>query len=85
MKALDQLAMRQEPEAWELLTGGKATLRDGLLDILWSADEFRDRKAELRDLEAIIAHIYRNFGHCSMSAVSAALRSRKSDKNARMD
>ena len=50
MKALDQLAMRQEPEAWELLTGGKATLRDGLLDILWSADEFRDRKAELRDL-----------------------------------
>ena len=37
-------------------------------------------KSELRDLEAIIAHIHRNFGHCSMSTVSAALRSRKADK-----
>ncbi|CAK0825145.1 unnamed protein product, partial [Prorocentrum cordatum] len=37
-------------------------------------------KAELRELEAIIAHIHRNFGHCSMSTVSAALKSRKADQ-----
>ena len=31
MKDLDQRAIREEPEAWELLTGGRATLQKKLL------------------------------------------------------
>ena len=50
MKALDQRAIREEPEAWSLLTEGKATLQRKLLDILWSADEFAPHKPALLDL-----------------------------------
>ena len=50
MKDLDQRAIREEPEAWELLTGGRATLQKKLLHILWSAAEFREQQPELLDL-----------------------------------
>ena len=50
MAALDQRAIREEPDAWSLLTAGKATLQRKLLDILWSAGEFAPHKAALLDL-----------------------------------
>lgn len=50
MHALDQRAMREEPESWELLTGGKATLQRRLLDILWSTADYKEHKHELLDL-----------------------------------
>merc|ERR1719247_238813 len=37
--ALDQKAIREEPEAWEMLTKGKATLQRKLLNILWSGED----------------------------------------------
>ena len=50
MKDLDQRAIREEPEAWSLLTDGKATLKHELLDILWSGSEFADKQNELLEL-----------------------------------
>ena len=50
MHALDQRAIREEPEAWGLLTSGQATLQRKLLNILWSGDEFKEHKHELLDL-----------------------------------
>eukprot|EP00959_Pyramimonas_sp_CCMP1952_P082906 1732720-Pyramimonas_sp.AAC.1 len=31
-------------------------------------------------MEAIIAHLHRNFGHCSLTTVEAALKTRQADK-----
>ena len=50
MQAIDQDAMRREPEAWSMLTDGSATLKRQLLDILWQEDDFEPHKAELLDL-----------------------------------
>ena len=50
MHALDQRAIREEPDAWALLTSGQATLQRKLLNILWSGDEFKEHKHELLDL-----------------------------------
>ena len=48
--ALDQKAIREEPEAWEMLTKGKATLQHKLLNILWSGEDFKEHKPVLLDL-----------------------------------
>ena len=48
--ALDQKAIREEPEAWEMLTKGKATLQRKLLNILWSGEDFKEHKPVLLDL-----------------------------------
>ncbi|CAK0852323.1 unnamed protein product [Prorocentrum cordatum] len=37
-------------------------------------------KKELKDTEAIIAHLHRNSGHCSLTTVEAALKTRQADK-----
>ena len=50
MAAIDQDAIRREPEAWSLLVDGSATLRQSLLDILWQDDDFEPHKSELLDL-----------------------------------
>ena len=50
MASLDQEAVRKEPEAWEALTDGRATLAKPLLNILWNQAEFEPYKAELLDL-----------------------------------
>ena len=50
MRALDEEAIRKDPDAWAALTKGKAILRQPLLDILWRQDEFEEHKRELRDL-----------------------------------
>lgn len=50
MWSLDQRALREEPDAWSLLTDGRATLQRRLLDILWSGDDFAAYRTELLDL-----------------------------------
>ena len=45
-----QEAIRKEPDAWSLLTEGKATLQSKLLAILWSDAEFAPHKTELLEL-----------------------------------
>ena len=50
MNAIDQDAMRREPEAWSKLTDGSAILERRLLDVLWQEDDFEPHKAELLDL-----------------------------------
>uniref|UniRef100_A0A7S2GH12 COR domain-containing protein n=1 Tax=Haptolina brevifila TaxID=156173 RepID=A0A7S2GH12_9EUKA len=50
MNKIDQRAIREEPEAWELLTGGKAILKKRLLQLLWSDAEFASHTAALLDL-----------------------------------
>ena len=51
MRAIDQVAIRQEPEAWAQLTEGRALLKRSLLyRHLWSGDDFREHKDELLQL-----------------------------------
>ena len=50
MAALDERARREEPQAWDLLTKGGATLQRKLLPILWSSEDFKDHQGELLDL-----------------------------------
>ena len=50
MHALDQRAHREQPEAWALLTRGRARLRRPLLRLLWSEDDFAPHHDALLDL-----------------------------------
>ena len=51
MKDVDQQAIREEGDAWALLTKGRAILQaKKLLPILWQADEFKSHSTELLDL-----------------------------------
>ena len=50
LAALDQLAARTQPDAWQALTKGSAILRRPLIDILWKGGDFEAHKAALLDI-----------------------------------
>ena len=50
MASIDQMAMRTEPEAWDALTKGRATLNRKLVNVLWQQPRFAQHKELLLDI-----------------------------------
>ena len=50
MAGIDRMARRAEPEAWDALTRGRATLNRRLINVLWQQPQFAQHKELLLDI-----------------------------------